>query len=134
MANQIDNEKVKMGNLIKVENTERQAPNETFSHYALKVEDADGKNERWLLFTPRQEMAISKIVSVEIAALMKPGRIYKGLKIHGKRPMALCRIGNQNDGNEIWAFTANQIKTAERRAQKNPEDVPKQGILSNMLD
>ena len=134
MAKQIDDEKIKMGNLIKVENTERQAPNETFSHYALKVENADGKNERWLLFTPRQQMAISKICSVEIAALMKPGRIYKGVKIQGKRLMALCRIGNQNGGNEIWALTANQIKTAEKRAKKNPEDVPKQGILSNLMD
>lgn len=134
MAKQIDNEKVKMGNLIKVENLNRKAPNATLIHYALKIEDSDGGNERWILFTERQKMAISKIVSCEISELMKPGRIYKGVKQSGQKPVALCRIGNLNGGFEIWILTSKQIATAERRAKCNPEDIPKQSKLSDLLD
>lgn len=134
MAKQIDNEKIKMGNLIKVENTERQAPNETFSHYALKVEDADGKNERWLLFTPRQFQAASTFISYNLADLMKSGRLYKAFKYGTNRVWYYCRIGNQDSGSLLLKLTARQLATAEARATKNPEDVPKQGILSDLMD
>jgi hypothetical protein len=55
MANKIDNVRVTNGRLIRVLNEKRAK----FSHadktyYAVQVEDADGKNERCLLFTEEQ--------------------------------------------------------------------------------
>ena len=53
MANVIDQVKVKQGRLIRVENTER-----TFGsadvYVAVQVENADGSNERCLLFTEKE--------------------------------------------------------------------------------
>jgi hypothetical protein len=53
MANVLDQVKVKQGRLIRVENTER-----TFGsadvYIAVQVEDADGSNERCLLFTEKE--------------------------------------------------------------------------------
>jgi hypothetical protein len=56
MANVIDQVKVKQGRLIRVENTER-----TFGsadvYVAVQVENADGSNERCLLFTEKEIQA-----------------------------------------------------------------------------
>ena len=56
MANVLDQVKVKQGRLIRVENTER-----TFGsadvYIAVQVEDADGSNERCLLFTEKEIQA-----------------------------------------------------------------------------
>lgn len=53
MANVLDQVRVKQGRLIRVENTER-----TFGsadvYIAVQVEDADGSNERCLLFTEKE--------------------------------------------------------------------------------
>lgn len=56
MANVLDQVKVKQGRLIRVENTER-----TFGsadvYIAVQVENADGSNERCLLFTEKEIQA-----------------------------------------------------------------------------
>jgi hypothetical protein len=56
MANVIDQVKVKQGRLIRVQNTER-----TFGsadvYVAVQVEDANGSNERCLLFTEKEIQA-----------------------------------------------------------------------------
>lgn len=56
MANVLDQVRVKQGRLIRVENTER-----TFGssdvYIAVQVEDADGSNERCLLFTEKEIQA-----------------------------------------------------------------------------
>jgi hypothetical protein len=53
MAKVLDQVKVKQGRLIRVENTEK-----TFGsadvYIAVQVEDADGSNERCLLFTEKE--------------------------------------------------------------------------------
>lgn len=53
MASVIDKVRVKLGRLIRVENTDR-----TFGsadvYIAVQVEDADGSNERCLLFTEKE--------------------------------------------------------------------------------
>lgn len=58
MANVLDQVRVKQGRLIRVENTER-----TFGssdvYIAVQVEDADGSNERCLLFTEK-ELAVAQ--------------------------------------------------------------------------
>jgi hypothetical protein len=53
MANVIDQVKVKAGRLIRVWNTLRKK-NENKGYVAVWVEDANGTNERCLLFTDRE--------------------------------------------------------------------------------
>lgn len=55
MASLIDKVKVKAGRLIKVWNTERKKFSNSKPWYiSVWVEDADGKNERCLLFTEKE--------------------------------------------------------------------------------
>jgi hypothetical protein len=53
MANVIEQVKVKMGRLIRVWNTEKRKT-ENAGYVSVWVEDADGKNERCLLFTEKE--------------------------------------------------------------------------------
>jgi hypothetical protein len=55
MANLIDKVKIKAGRLIKVWNTEKKKfSNAAPKYVSVWVEDADGTNERCLLFTEQQ--------------------------------------------------------------------------------
>jgi len=55
MASLIDIVKVKAGRLIRVWNTEKKKFSNSKDHYvSVFVEDADGKNERCLLFTENE--------------------------------------------------------------------------------
>ena len=55
MASVIDQVTIKMGRLVVVENTERpKFSNAKRKYIALHVEDADGSNERCLLFTDKE--------------------------------------------------------------------------------
>jgi len=55
MADQLDNVHVVLGRLIRVKNTKKQKfSNEKNEYISVQVEDADGKNERCLLFTERE--------------------------------------------------------------------------------
>lgn len=58
MATVIDQVRVKQGRLIRVENTER-AFGSADVYIAVQVEDADGTNERCLLFTEK-ELAVAQ--------------------------------------------------------------------------
>jgi hypothetical protein len=53
MANVLDQVRVKQGRLIRVENTERTFGSSDF-YIAVQVENADGSNERCLLFTEKE--------------------------------------------------------------------------------
>lgn len=53
MANVIEQVRVKMGRLIRVWNTLKKK-NENIGYVSVWVEDADGKNERCLLFTEKE--------------------------------------------------------------------------------
>lgn len=53
MANLIDKVKVKPGRLVRVYNTQKKK-NENDGYVSVWVEDANGKNERCLLFTEKE--------------------------------------------------------------------------------
>jgi len=53
MANLIDKVKIKPGRLVRVYNTEKKK-NENNGYVSVWVEDANGKNERCLLFTEKE--------------------------------------------------------------------------------
>lgn len=59
MASIIDQVRVKLGRLIRVKNTNRKF-GELETYIAVQVEDADGSNERCLLFTEMQVKAAEK--------------------------------------------------------------------------
>ena len=129
MAKQLDNEKVKMGNLIKVENLDRKHNRETYTHYAMKVEDENGDNERWLLFTEKQVMGVSKMLS-RVSSFLKAGRLYPSVR-NGKTSYYV-KVANRN--NEVWTVTERLLKTAEDRALRHSEDIPKQSRLADLMD
>lgn len=130
MAKQLDKRKVRMGSLILMENTKRKAT-ETKTHYALKVEDEDGGNERWLLFREKW-LGMETLVSRGLADKMKAGRLYKATR--NEKTVSLCRICDQYDGALIIVLTERRLKMAEERAKKHPEDIPVQGKLSDLMD
>ena len=71
---QIDKTKVVKGRLIKVENTKRpNFSNADKEYFAVQVEDADGKNERCLLFTAEQIAAAAKRAAKNPEDLTKKG-------------------------------------------------------------
>ena len=78
-ALKIDEVSAKAGRLIRVYNKMKKAAAKR-SYYSVWVEDADGSNERCLLFTEKE------------------------------------------------------LERAEDRARKNPEDLPKKGFLTDLMD
>lgn len=81
MTESIDKQRIVAGRLIRVKNTIKPKFSNAKNEYSsIWVEDANGKNERCLLFTERE------------------------------------------------------LKVAEARAKKNPEDLPKKCVLQNLID
>ena len=74
MANLIEQVKVKAGRLIRVWNTQKKR-NENKGYVSVWVEDADGKNERCLLFTEREIERAELRASKNIEDLTKKGFI-----------------------------------------------------------
>jgi hypothetical protein len=74
MANLIEQVKVKAGRLIRVWNTQKKR-NENKGYVSIWVEDADGKNERCLLFTEREIERADLRASKNIEDLTKKGFI-----------------------------------------------------------
>lgn len=54
MTKRIDEQSVKQGRILKVENTERKTKAANATYNAVWVEDADGGNERCILFTDHE--------------------------------------------------------------------------------
>jgi hypothetical protein len=72
MANLIDKVRVKAGRLIKVWNTEKKKfSNAAPKYVSVWVEDADGGNERCLLFTEREIKAAEDRASKNLEDLTK---------------------------------------------------------------
>ena len=58
MASVIDKVSIKMGRMVRVENTRRpKFSNAKRQYIAIQVEDSDGSNERCLLFTTKEIQA-----------------------------------------------------------------------------
>jgi hypothetical protein len=74
MANLIDEVRVKAGRLIRVWNTLKKK-NENKGYVSVWVEDADGKNERCLLFTEKEIAKAELRASKNVEDLTKKGCI-----------------------------------------------------------
>ena len=110
MAKQLNNVSVKMGTVIPVDNQD-QKPTANSVYYALKVEDVTGKNEEWLLFTER-----------ELYEVLPEMTMWEGFQSGKKGRLFPCKISER------------QIRVARHRALTNPEDIPDQSWISDMLD
>lgn len=142
MAKMLTNDSVIIGYLLPMENMER-TPSEKERYYALKIEDSSGKNEEWLLLT-ENEILSRQIFSVEdLTKDWKLGRCFT-TRI-GRRTYSACRIRIcETMSNEkitfpgktelTLLFTRSMISSGRKRREKNPEDIPRQCKLRDLLD
>ena len=131
MAKKLDNTKVGMGVLIHVANLKRKpAANEDY--YALKVEMLDGKNEHWLLFT-QADLVRHKVEIKGITDQMKLGRLYPdGLSLPTTKT---CYVRfRDGDTEKTILLTDYHYRLAKARAERNPEDIPSQSFISDLMD
>ena len=133
MAKLLENISVSMGRLIKVANlSPRFGQNDVM--YAANVEDQDGTNERWLLFTKHEVDSMSEVTGI---VLHKPGRLYYHHKIGGRGRcfVSLLRLDRANSVYKWNAVLPDALqRRALKRAQENPEDIPEKNKLKDLLD
>lgn len=131
MAEKIDDFKTVMGQMIMVKNQNKVATaNEQY--VAIHVEDEDGENERCLLFT---EIELSDMEKIEMSLLKKhmvKGRLYSA-NIN-QRKVFLCLIKNRIGEEVIFRFSPFEVAHAEKRAAKNPEDLPEKDFITDLMD
>lgn len=131
MAEKLDDSKVRMGTVIAVRNLER-GRFESEKYFALKVEDSDGGHEHWLLFTGH-ELSLFTLFTVEkLTDNLKEGRMYA---ISGRKGVQsyLTRISCGGE-EQVVRIPAHLHAVAMKRAEENPEDIPSQSFLSDLMD
>lgn len=141
MAEQLNTVAIEMGRAIPMKNTNK-ARLATDKYYAIKVEDLSGTVENWLLFT-RHEIDTFPRMVFDLADEMKRGRIYtctkkESLDNNGAiRYLIAIEFPDEADENytlETIMIPAGIALKGMKRAEKNPEDIPQQSIVSDMLD
>ena len=130
-AKQLDENKVVLGQAVKVANQE-QKMNENEVYLAFQVEDENGLNERCILFTEIEFSDLEKITFDFAFNKMVDGRIYSA--VIDKKPTNLVKLANGEGDKKIYRISATQLKTAEERALKNPEDLTKKNFFTDLKD
>lgn len=137
MAKQLTEDKVKMGYLLPVENLEKK-PNENESYLAVKLENQTGEDEVWMLFSEKE---ISSRQTLELPDMDEPklGRAFRvgiGKRMYSAFALISCKdLENWKKGEKkILLFSCRVLDRAKTRAKKNPEDIPTQSFLSDLLD
>lgn len=143
MAQMIDDTPVKMGYLIPVRNTQRVSTLEGTEYYALKVEDFRGDDERWLLLTEGDVRGLSPRVEDGSTRDWKPGRIMVRMATRSRcwsnllkvvLPKVLNPGKDEAERTVLVCLPEAKLARGLARAKDNPEDVPSQGILADMMD
>jgi len=120
MAKLIDDTDVKMGVLIRVENTKIRFAAENELYVSLQVENEKGSEERDIFFTESQLKRFRQ-ASSSLFDGMKLGRLY--FVRWGKRSTYLCKVRRADSGDEfILQLTKKDVERADALAEKNPED------------
>ena len=136
MANKLDNTPVKMGNVIKVENTDRKF-GAASAYYAVKLENNKGKQEFWCLWTDQDLGVLVDVHGLSDAKSFKPGRIYHKHTV-GKSTRGFVALNfPAEDGKlkrRVVSITQTVIDKGLKRAKANQEDIPKTGWLADLLD
>lgn len=123
--------KVTMGQMLKVANKEKKATAND-KYIALHIEDENGENERCLLFTEIEIADIEKVKFSSLSDAMKFGRIYKANI--DKKDTNLIKVKNLSGEEMILRLSPFQLERADDRRIKNPEDLPKKGFLTDLMD
>ena len=141
MAVQLTNDSIKMGYVLPVANMGMKSK-ELPKYYALKIEDEDGGNERWIL------LSFNDLISRQILHLdgfsPKLGKKLKfsiGSKEYQFINVHLCEDTKFKNGvelksgdNVILTFTDYIINRGLNRASKNQEDIPNQSLWNDLKD
>lgn len=130
---------VKMGSFIKIANTEVKTSLEADVYYAVKLENQRGADEAWYMFTERDIERFSVVDMKFGFANMKPGRLYYTHSV-GRGPessFVLLYKGatKKSDGTPIvYRVGSTLLAKGRKRAERNQEDVPRQGWFKDLLD
>ena len=131
MAEIIDkNLEVQLGQLIRVKNLKKTHTENTV-YVALQVQDQDGENERCILFT-QIEIADMQKIQAQFLNKMVYGRIYK-FQIN-KTETNIVKVKNYSGETKFFRISKSQLKKAEKRAEKNKQDLTKKSLFTNMMD
>lgn len=130
MAEKIDNFKVKLGQLIRVKNTQKTAQ-EADSYMSVQVEDFDGNNERCLLF---REVVISDMPKISFCLKndLICGRLYP-ITLAGNEGYIL-KVINMGGTELLLRVSKSKLIAAEKLAKKNPEDLTKKSLMTDLMD
>lgn len=126
-----DNLKVVLGQLIRVKNLAKR-PTENDVYVSLQVEDEDGENERCILLSEQEAADMEKINADILIKALVPGRFYK-FTINRHRTNVI-KVKNFMGSEVILRMSDSQLARAERRAQRNKEDLTKKGFFTNLFD
>lgn len=130
-AKQIDDLKIVLGQMIKVQNqNKRNLQND--SYIAVQVQDEDGQNERCLLFTEIELSDMPKVKSEFLMQKMVEGRIYSFCI--GMKQLFLLKMSNRTETSMIFRISKRKLEIAEKRAMKNPQDLTKKSWLTDLRD
>ncbi|MCK9279299.1 MAG: hypothetical protein M0P71_01590 [Melioribacteraceae bacterium] len=126
-------EKIVMGKMFSIENKNKKT-GENEKYIAVYVEDESGneETERCLLFTEIELSDMEKVVLPFVKNTMKKGRIYS--VIIDKKETNLLKVETERNGNIIFRVSNSQLKSAEERVKRNPEDVEKKDFITDLLD
>jgi len=133
MAKQLDDTKVQMGTFIKVENLERKHIAEKHVYYALKVEDWNGDNDRWMLFTEKELKKFHPCVLMTSATVSKAGKIVAKVRV-GNLVCNIMLLKNMPGGKDgIYSVGDKALNRGLMRARKNQEDIPTESWLKRLF-
>jgi hypothetical protein len=131
MVKKIEELEVKLGQMLKVANQEKKF-NENELYVSVQVEDENGENERCLLFTEIELSDMEKITFDFAFEKMVCGRIYKA--VIDQKETNLIKMTNAIGENKIYRVSNSQIATSEERAKRNPEDLTKKSLITDLMD
>lgn len=137
MPKQLNDAKIVMGRAIPMQNSNK-ARLANDKYYAIKTEDISGDVEQWLMFT-RLEIDKFPRVNFDMADNMKLGRIYNISPADKDTVRYIISIEVPDEADKEYSKITIMIPAGValkglRRAKKNPEDIPEQSMLADLLD
>lgn len=130
-AIEVSGNEVKAGQILRVVNQDVESHFESTDYYAIWVEDVDGKNERCLLYT--RDRTFEKTVGIDsIKSNLVPGRLYP--VVLSERTTYLVSVITTYGRIKTIRLSPSVIKAGEKRAKKNPEDIPKKSFLTDLMN
>lgn len=130
MSSQIDDNKVKEGNVVRMWNTERpRFSNENKMYYFIWVQD--GCVELPMATTAKELTdAMERGVKYKSTFLMDNLKLGHVTSLFGYRVVLV----NYDGVDKLLVFTGSKYTNAKIRASKNIEDIPRKGFLTDLMD